>query len=158
MPGLLSRHIYNAGDVEDVAQEVFIKAYRALGSFRGDSKFYTWLYRIAVNTARNHIASGARRMQSASVNVEEAEMLGGNPRLQDAATPEGNILRDELSQRLEAALAGLPENHRAALMFREMDGLSYEQIAEVMGCPIGTVRSRIFRAREALGEELDIEL
>ncbi|MDD9799948.1 MAG: RNA polymerase sigma factor RpoE [Gammaproteobacteria bacterium] len=151
--GVIARHVFDPRDVEDLCQEVFIRAYRALPGFRGDSLFYTWLYRIAVNSAKNFLASSGRRMRSASVAVEDAAQAGAAA-LRDGATPEGNILQRELSQCLQAALRNLPAVFREALLMREMDGLSYDEIAGVMDCPVGTVRSRIFRAREALSAEL----
>jgi RNA polymerase sigma-70 factor (ECF subfamily) len=137
-------------DIEDVAQETFLRAYRALPSFRGDSSFYTWLYKIAINTARNHLATNSRRPQLADVDIGVAEHLGDVQRLMDRDTPEKEMLREEVEQTVLKAVDDLPEDMRTALTLREVDGMSYEDIAKLMGCPIGTVRSRIFRGREAI--------
>ncbi len=148
--GLIGRYIRDSAEVYDVAQEAFIKAYRALPNFRGDSAFYTWLYRIAINTAKNHLVSQSRRPPGSDVEVEDAEYYGGSESLKDIDTPENNLFRDELKAVVDRAIGQLPEDLRTAVTLREMDGLSYEEIAEVMECPVGTVRSRIFRAREAI--------
>ena len=147
---LISRYIRNRSEIADVAQEAFIKAYRALPNFRGDSQFYTWLYRIAINSAKNHLASQSRRPQTASVDDLEPEQLADLAGQTDNASPERLLLTAELKREIDAAIAELPEELRTALLLREIDGLSYEEIAEVMECPIGTVRSRIFRARDAV--------
>ena len=151
---LVARYVNNPGDVPDVAQEAFIKAYRALPTFRGESAFYTWLYRIAVNTAKNYLTSQGRRPPSSDVEADEAEYYGGGEALQEVATPENLALTDEIKRTVFAAIEALPEDLRTAITLREMEGLSYEEIAEVMDCPIGTVRSRIFRAREAVSAKV----
>ncbi len=151
---LIGRYVRDSAEVYDVAQEAFIKAYRALANFRGDSAFYTWLYRIAINTAKNHLVSQSRRPPGSDVEVEDAEYYGGSESLKDIDTPENNLFRDELKAVVDKAIAALPEDLRTAVTLREMDGLSYEEIAEVMECPVGTVRSRIFRAREAIDKAM----
>ena len=151
---LVARYVNNQGDVPDVAQEAFIKAYRALPTFRGESAFYTWLYRIAVNTAKNYLTSQGRRPPSSDVEADEAEYYGGGEALQEVATPENLALTDEIKRTVFAAIEALPEDLRTAITLREMEGLSYEEIAEIMDCPVGTVRSRIFRAREAIDKKL----
>ena len=151
---LVARYVNNPGDVPDVAQEAFIKAYRALPTFRGESAFYTWLYRIAVNTAKNYLTSQGRRPPSSDVEADEAEYYGGGEALQEVATPENLALTDEIKRTVFAAIEALPEDLRTAIALREMEGLSYEEIAEIMDCPVGTVRSRIFRAREAIDKKL----
>jgi RNA polymerase sigma-70 factor (ECF subfamily) len=151
---LVSRYLRDSAEVQDVTQEAFIKAYRALAGFRGDSAFYTWLYRIAINTAKNFLVSQGRRPPSSDVDVDTAEGLESAGELREVATPERNLLRDEIAERVQNAIDGLPEDLRAAILMREIDGLSYEDIAQAMDCPIGTVRSRIFRAREAIEKEL----
>jgi len=151
---LVSRYIRDGSEVEDVTQEAFIKAYRALANFRGDSAFYTWLYRIAINTAKNSLVSRGRRPPSSDIEVETAEVLDGAASLREMATPERNLLRDEIANTVQKAIESLPEDLRTAITLREIDGLSYEDIAQVMTCPIGTVRSRIFRARETIDNEL----
>jgi RNA polymerase sigma-70 factor (ECF subfamily) len=137
-------------DAPDVAQEAFIKAYRALPGFRGQSAFYTWLYRIAVNTAKNHLVSRARRPTNQDIDVADAEQFGHTERLSDVSTPESNLLAEEIRDELTVAIQALPSDLRQAIVLRELEGLSYEEIAEAMDCPIGTVRSRIFRARESI--------
>ncbi|AHE50978.1 RNA polymerase sigma factor RpoE [Aeromonas hydrophila 4AK4] len=154
MVNLVARYVNNPGDVPDVAQEAFIKAYRALPTFRGESAFYTWLYRIAVNTAKNYLTSQGRRPPSSDVEADEAEYYGGGEALQEVATPENLALTDEIKRTVFAAIEALPEDLRTAITLREMEGLSYEEIAEIMDCPVGTVRSRIFRAREAIDKKL----
>ena len=140
---------------DDLAQETFIKAYRALGSFRGDSAFYTWLYRIGINTAKNYLVSQGRRAPtSTSFDSEEAENFEDGDQLRDINTPERLMMTRQIGETIEEAMAALPEELRTAIMLRELDGLSYEEIANIMECPIGTVRSRIFRAREAIAERL----
>jgi len=152
---LLSRLIRDPGEVEDVTQEAFIKAYRALPSFRGDSAFYTWLYRIGINTAKNYlVAMGRRAPTSTDVEAEEAEGLEGGELLRDINTPESLLLTKEIGNTVNAAIESLPEELRSAIQLRELEGMSYEEIAKLMDCPIGTVRSRIFRAREAIAERL----
>jgi RNA polymerase sigma-70 factor (ECF subfamily) len=152
---LLSRLIRDPAEVEDVAQEAFIKAYRALPSFRGDSAFYTWLYRIGVNTAKNYLmAMGRRAPTSTEVDSEEAEGYEEGEQLRDINTPESLALSREIGATVNAAIDGLPEELRTAIQLRELEGMSYEEIARIMDCPIGTVRSRIFRAREAISERL----
>ncbi|MEE8482140.1 MAG: RNA polymerase sigma factor RpoE [Acidiferrobacterales bacterium] len=151
---LVSRYIRDSAEVEDITQEAFIKAYRALANFRGESAFYTWLYRIAINTAKNFLVSQGRRPPNSDIEVEVAEVLEGAASLRDNATPELNLLRDEIARTVQKAIESLPEDLRTAITLREIDGLSYEDIAQVMDCPIGTVRSRIFRAREAIDSEL----
>ena len=151
---LVSRYVYDRSEVEDVTQEAFIKAYRAIKGFRGESAFYTWLYRIAINTAKNYLVAQGRRPSIADVETEDAEASDICTNLRDATTPERQMLADEIGRTVERVLAALPEDLRTAVTLREIDGLSYEEIAEVMNCPIGTVRSRIFRAREAIDQEL----
>jgi RNA polymerase sigma-70 factor (ECF subfamily) len=152
---LLSRLIRDPGEVEDVTQEAFVKAYRALPSFRGDSAFYTWLYRIGVNTAKNYlVAMGRRAPTSTEVEAEEAEGYESGELLRDINTPESLLLSKEIAGTVNAAIDALPEELRSAIQLRELEGLSYEDIAKMMDCPIGTVRSRIFRAREAIAERL----
>ena len=148
--GLISRYVSDADDVQDVAQEAFIKAYRALPKFRGESAFYTWLYRIAINTAKNYLVSRSRRPPGTDVEAENAEHYEGGAALRNIETPENVLFGAELKAVVEAAISNLPDDLKAAVTLREFDGLSYEEIADVMGCPIGTVRSRIFRAREAI--------
>ena len=151
---LVSRYVYDSGDIEDVAQEVFIKAYRALDGFRGDSAFYTWLYRIAINTAKNYLVAQSRRPPQTDVDAQDAEVTESGKNLREVETPESTLLSQELAQRVTQAVAQLPEELRTAITLRELEGLSYEEIATVMECPIGTVRSRIFRAREAIDQQL----
>ena len=152
---LLSRLIRDPGEVEDVTQEAFIKAYRALPSFRGDSAFYTWLYRIGINTAKNYlVAMGRRAPTSTEMEAEEAEGHEGGELLRDINTPESLLLTKEIGQTVNLAIEALPEELRSAIQLRELEGMSYEEIAKLMDCPIGTVRSRIFRAREAIAERL----
>ena len=152
---LLSRFIRDSSEVEDVAQEAFIKAYRALPNFRGDSAFYTWLYRIGINTAKNYlVAMGRRAPTSTGMDAEEAEDLGESELLQDVNTPENQMMSRQVAETVNQTLETLPEELRTAITLREMEGLSYEEIASVMNCPIGTVRSRIFRAREAISVQL----
>jgi RNA polymerase sigma-70 factor, ECF subfamily len=151
---LVSRYVRDRSEVEDVAQEAFIKAYRAIAGFRGESAFYTWLYRIAVNTAKNYLDSQGRRPPSTDMEVEGAELIESGESLRDQATPERALLTDEIAQTVNRAIESLPEDLRTAITLREIEGLSYEEIAQAMDCPIGTVRSRIFRAREAIDEQL----
>lgn len=151
---LVARYVYDRTEVEDVTQEVFIKAYRALPGFRGDSAFYTWLYRIAINTAKNYLVSQGRRLPSSDMDAEEAELTEEGAALREITTPEHNVLTDEIAQTVMNAMNALPEDLRTAITLREIEGLSYEEIAVIMECPIGTVRSRIFRARDAIDREL----
>jgi RNA polymerase sigma-70 factor (ECF subfamily) len=156
---LLSRIVRDAGEVEDVAQETFIKAYRALANFRGDSAFYTWLYRIAVNTAKNYLISQGRRAPtSTEFDSEEAEGFEEATGLRDIATPDAELMSKQIAEIVNTTIDGLPEELRTAITLREIEGLSYEEIAAIMDCPIGTVRSRIFRAREAVAEKLRPQL
>jgi len=156
---LLSRFVRDASEVEDVTQEAFIKAYRALPSFRGDSAFYTWLYRIGINTAKNYLVSLGRRAPTVTgVDSEEAEGIEEGDQLRDLNTPENQMMTRQLAETVNHALQELPEELRTAITLREIDGMSYEEIAQIMSCPIGTVRSRIFRAREAIAERLRPQL
>jgi len=152
--GLISRYVYDHHEAYDVAQEAFIKAYRAIPGFRGDSAFYTWLYRIAINTAKNHLVARGRRPPDVDVDVADAQYFDSDSHLRDIDTPENNLYRDQLQQVINRVLDKLPEDLRVALTLREFEGMSYEEIANVMGCPVGTVRSRIFRAREAIDNEI----
>jgi len=152
---LLSRMIRDPADIEDVAQEAFIKAYRALPNFRGESAFYTWLYRIAINTAKNHFAAQGRRAQTVpSVDVEDPDGAVEGPQLSDSATPDSLYQSKQVGLAVNRAIDKLPEELRTAIVLRELEGLSYDEIAAAMDCPVGTVRSRIFRAREAIAQEL----
>jgi RNA polymerase sigma-70 factor (ECF subfamily) len=146
---LVARMVGDA-DAPDVAQETFIKAWRALNGFRGQSAFYTWLYRIGINTAKNHIVARGRRPADQDIDIADAELYGHTEHLSDVATPEASVLSDEIKGKVAEVIAKLPADLRKAITLRELEGLSYEEIAEVMNCPIGTVRSRIFRAREAI--------
>ena len=150
---LISRYVSDAGEVEDVTQEAFIKAYRALGKFRGDSAFYTWLYRIAANAAKNHLVARGRR-PGADATIEDAAGYDEGGLLSESASPEALAMGEELAEVVESALNELPDELKAALILREFDGLSYDDIADVLGCPVGTVRSRIFRAREAIDQRV----
>ncbi|MGE5640861.1 MAG: RNA polymerase sigma factor RpoE [Clostridia bacterium] len=152
---LLSRFIRDPAEVEDVTQEAFIKAYRALPAFRGDSAFYTWLYRIGINTAKNYLmALGRRAPTSTEIEAEEAEGFEEGEQLRDINTPESVLLSSEIAETVNSTIEKLPEELRTAIQMREIEGMSYEDIAKAMDCPIGTVRSRIFRAREAIAEQL----
>ncbi len=151
---LISRYIRDHSEVYDVAQEAFIKAYRALPQFRGDSAFYTWMYRIAINTAKNYLVSQGRKLPSIDIDAQDAEQFAGESGLKDNDTPERIALKDEIETTVLKAIEDLPEDLRTAITLRELEGLSYEEIAETMQCPIGTVRSRIFRAREAIDKRL----
>lgn len=151
---LVNRYVKDHSEAQDVAQEAFIKAYRALGSFRGESAFYTWLYRIAINTAKNYLVARARRSSDYQVDVQDAEAIENAPQLQGLDTPERQLLGDEIAETIQAAIENLPEEMRLAIVLREFEGMSYEEIAEAMDCPVGTVRSRIFRAREAIDNKL----
>ncbi|MEA3302813.1 MAG: RNA polymerase sigma factor RpoE [Pseudomonadota bacterium] len=148
--GVVSRYLHNQADIQDVVQEAFIKAYRALPKFRGDSAFYTWLYRIAINTAKNHLVSRSRRPPGSDVDAEVAEQLDVGGRLQSRATPEDLLMMKEVESAIWDAINALPDELRTAITLREIDGMSYEEIAQAMDCPVGTVRSRIFRARETI--------
>ena len=152
--GVISRYVQDWSECQDVAQEAFLRAYRAIGAFRGDSQFYTWVYKIAINTAKNWLVSQGRRPPTDDVAIEDAVQLDGGIRLRESATPERELLRQEIEQTVFATVEQLPEELRTAITLREVDGLSYEEIAEAMQCPIGTVRSRIFRAREAIDGKL----
>ena len=147
---IVGRFIRDSHEVEDITQEAFLKAYRALPSFRGDSQFYTWLFRIAVNTAKNYLVARSRRPPSSDVNLDDAEFYAGSEQLKDLGTPENQLFRDELEMVINKAIEELPEDLRTAVTLREYEGLSYEDIAGVMDCPVGTVRSRIFRGRESI--------
>ncbi|MDH5821385.1 RNA polymerase sigma factor RpoE [Luteimonas sp. RD2P54] len=151
---LIGRYVSDWSECQDVAQETFIRAYRAIGNFRGDAQFYTWLHRIAVNTAKNHLVAGNRRPPTEDIDVGDAEQFDSGVRLRDTDTPERELMRQQLEQTVMRAVEALPEELRVAITLREVDGLSYEEIATRMDCPIGTVRSRIFRAREAIDQEL----
>ncbi|MCU7943183.1 MAG: RNA polymerase sigma factor RpoE [Candidatus Thiodiazotropha sp. (ex Cardiolucina cf. quadrata)] len=151
---LISRYIRDPHEVLDVTQEAFIKAYRAMPKFRGDSAFYTWLYRIAINTAKNYLVAQGRRPPSDDVEAEVAEQMDVGTRLKETGTPENHVLTEEISMTVQKAIDDLPEDLRTAIVLRELEGMSYEEIANAMSCPVGTVRSRIFRAREAIDKKL----
>ncbi len=151
---LVNRYVKDASEAQDVAQEAFIKAYRALGGFRGESAFYTWLYRIAINTAKNYLVSRARRSSDYQVDIQDAEQIENAPQLQGMETPERLLFNQEIIETIKTAIEALPEEMRVAIMLREFEGMSYEEIADAMDCPVGTVRSRIFRAREAIDSKL----
>jgi RNA polymerase sigma-70 factor (ECF subfamily) len=151
---LISRFVSDQTECYDIAQDAFIKAYRAIGNFRGDSQFYTWLYRIAANTAKNHLASRARKSPNYTVDVEDAEHFEGESGLKEYTTPENLLLSEEIERTVFRAIEELPDDLKSAITLREIEGLSYEEIAEVMDCPIGTVRSHIFRARDTIDKEL----
>ncbi|MEJ2405701.1 MAG: RNA polymerase sigma factor RpoE [Candidatus Thiodiazotropha sp.] len=151
---LISRYIRDPHEVLDVTQEAFIKAYRAIPKFRGDSAFYTWLYRIAINTAKNYLVAQGRRPPADDVEAEMAEQMDVGIRLKETGTPENHVLTEEISQTVQQAIDDLPEDLRTAIVLRELEGMSYEEIANAMECPVGTVRSRIFRAREAIDKKL----
>ena len=155
---LVSRYVRDQSETLDVTQEAFIKAYRALPNFRGESAFYTWLYRIAINTAKNHLVSRSRRPPGTDVEIEDAEHYANGELLHEIETPENALFGAELKAVVERAIQELPEDLRTAVTLREFDGLSYEDIAEVMDCPVGTVRSRIFRAREAIDSRVKEQL
>ena len=158
---IVGRFVRDTDEVADVVQEAFIKAYRALPKFRGESQFYTWLYRIAVNTAKNYLVSRSRRPPGSDVDIDDAEYYSGSEYIKDLGTPENQLFRDELESVIVKSIAELPEDLRTAVTLREYEGLSYEEIAEIMECPVGTVRSRIFRARESIdavvGKLINIE-
>ena len=147
---LIMRYVHDHSEAMDVAQESFLKAYRALPKFRGDSAFYTWLYRIAINTAKNHMVAARRRPLAYSEDIDDPERYEWHSRLQDTDSPERQVMGDEMRATIEKAIGGLPEDLRTAIMLREIDGLSYDEIAQAMDCPVGTVRSRIFRARDSI--------
>jgi len=151
---LVMRYMRNHAEAEDIAQEAFLKAYRAIHSFRGDSAFYTWIYRIAINTAKNALVAAKRRPLDYDLDLQDPEQNERNGRLRDEATPESLLLTEEIRETVDAAIGALPEDLRRAVVLREYEGLSYEEIAAVMECPVGTVRSRIFRAREAIDRQL----
>ena len=151
---LVSRYVSDHAEAMDVAQEAFIKAYRAIGNFRGDSAFFTWMYRIAINTAKNYLVAQSRRPPASDLDAQEAEQYAGDSRLRDSGSPERELLRQEIEQTIQEAITALPDDLRTAITLREVEGLSYEDIAQAMDCPIGTVRSRIFRAREAIDRKL----
>ncbi len=152
--GLIGRYISDWSECQDVAQDAFMRAYRALPNFRGDAQFYTWLHRIAVNTAKNHLVAQHRRPPTDDIDVGDAEQFDTGIRLRDTDTPERELMRQEVEQAVMRVVNGLPDDLRVAITLREVDGLSYDEIAQQMACPIGTVRSRIFRAREAIDQEL----
>lgn len=152
--GLIGRYVQDRSEALDIAQESFIKAYRSIGTFRGESAFYTWLYRIAVNTAKNHLVSRSRRPPESDVELDNEEVFNHYEPLADIDTPEARLNRDRLEKEIYVAVHRLPEELRSALTLREFDGLSYEDISLIMDCPVGTVRSRIFRAREAVEKHI----
>ncbi len=151
---LVNRYVKDPSEAQDVAQEAFIKAYRALGAFRGEATFYTWLYRIAINTAKNYLILRTRRHSNYQLDIQEVEAIGNEPQLQGMDTPEQLILNEEIMTTLNKAIENLPEEMLLAFKLREFEGLSYEEIALAMDCPIGTIRSRLFRAREAIDKQL----
>lgn len=153
---LISRYVKDPSEALDVAQEAFLKAYRALPGFRGESAFYTWLYRISINTAKNYLVSQGRRPPTTDIELIDAEHYNGNAELRDSNTPESYLLKDEVERTVVEALESLPDDLRTAITLRELEGLSYEEIAEAMACPVGTVRSRIFRAREVINSRLSV--
>jgi RNA polymerase sigma-70 factor (ECF subfamily) len=151
---LVNRYVHDSDEARDVAQEAFIKAYRAIGRFRGDSAFYTWLYRIAINTAKNYLVASGRRPPRSDIDAQDAEQYEGATGLKEYATPERLLQKDEIQDAIAEAIDALPDDLRTAITLRELEGLSYEEIAQTMDCPIGTVRSRIFRARDAIDTRL----
>ena len=151
---LVNRYVHDSDEARDVAQEAFIKAYRAIGRFRGDSAFYTWLYRIAINTAKNYLVASGRRPPRSDIDAQDAEQYEGATGLREYATPERLLQKDEIQDAVAGAIDALPDDLRTAITLRELEGLSYEEIAQTMDCPIGTVRSRIFRARDAIDTRL----
>lgn len=151
---LVMRYVRDPELALDITQEAFIKAYRALPRFRGDSAFYTWMYRIAVNTAKNHLAAQRRRPMDVELDLQDPEQYDLHAKLKETDTPEGLVLGNELKEVVERAIAALPEDLRTAIILRELEGMSYEEIAQTMDCPVGTVRSRIFRARDAIGKKV----
>ena len=152
---LVSRYVHDAHETQDVTQEAFIKAYRGLKNFRGDSAFYTWLYRIAINTAKNHLVTMSRKISDTGIDAADAEQFESGGRLRENATPEREMLTEEIRTVVQRSIEALPEDLRTAITLREFEGMSYEEIAQAMDCPIGTVRSRIFRAREAIDNNLE---
>jgi len=152
---LVTRYVHDPHIAMDVSQESFIKAYRGLKNFRGDSAFYTWLYRISINTAKNHLVSKSRRMPDDDIDAQEAEQYDGGGKLRDIASPESELMSSEIQMTVQAAIEALPDDLGIAITLRELEGLSYEEISDTMECPIGTVRSRIFRAREFIEKELE---
>lgn len=154
LANVIGRYIHDPSEVLDVSQEAFIKAYRALPNFRGDSAFYTWLYRIAINTAKNHLVAAGRRPPGDDIDAGDAEQFENAAGLKEYATPERLLLKDELELTIQSAIDALPQDLRTAIVLRELEGLSYEDIADAMDCPIGTVRSRIFRARDAIDKRI----
>ena len=153
--GLISRYVSNQSDIADVAQEAFIKAYRALPNFRGESAFYTWLYRIAVNSTKNYLVAQGRKPPANDIDAEEAELYANADSLRSNASPENLLLSDEVKAVIYKTIDGLPDDLKTAITLREIEGMSYEEIAVIMDCPVGTVRSRIFRAREAIDKNLN---
>jgi len=151
---LVNRFVKDPSEAQDVAQEAFIKAYRALGNFRGDSAFYTWLYRIAINTAKNYLVSRSRRYSDYEVDVQDAEQVENAPQLKGMDTPDNVLMNEQIVEAIKSAIEKLPDEMRTAIMLREFEGMSYEEIAQAMDCPVGTVRSRIFRAREAIDKKI----
>ena len=151
---LVNRYVHDPDEAMDVAQEAFIKAYRAIGRFRGDSAFYTWIYRIAINTAKNYLVASGRRPPAGDIDAQDAEQYEGATGLREYATPERMLLKDEIEKTVADAIDELPDDLKTAITLRELEGLSYEEIAQTMECPIGTVRSRIFRARDAIDTKL----
>jgi len=151
---LANRYVHDQDEAMDIAQEAFIKAYKALGRFRGDSAFYTWIYRIAINTAKNYLVASSRRPPRADIDAVDAEQYDSATGLKEYATPERMLLKDELKETIAGAIENLPDDLRTAITLRELEGMSYEEIAQAMECPIGTVRSRIFRARDAIDGKL----
>ena len=151
---LVMRYVRDPDLALDITQEAFIKAYRALPRFRGDSAFYTWMYRIAVNTAKNHLAAQRRRPMDVELDLQDPEQYDLHAKLKETGTPEGVTLSNELKEIVERAIAALPEDLRTAIILRELEGMSYEEIAQTMECPVGTVRSRIFRARDAIAKKV----
>jgi RNA polymerase sigma-70 factor, ECF subfamily len=151
---LVMRYVRDPEQALDISQEAFIKAYRALPRFRGESAFYTWLYRIAVNTAKNYLAAQRRRPTDVELDLQDSEQYNLHAKLKETDTPEGVTLSQELQKTLERAIEALPDDLRTAIILRELDGMSYEEIAQTMDCPVGTVRSRIFRARDAIGKKI----
>lgn len=151
---LVRRHLRDVEEVHDVVQETFVKVFRALPDFRGDSAFYTWVYRIAINTIKNHVIATSRRPPVVDIDIDDAQFVTGSEFLKEDENPVSALSRDELSVAIEQAISALPDDLRSALTLRELDGLSYEQIASILECPVGTVRSRIFRAREAIDQRI----
>lgn len=151
---LVMRYVRDPELALDISQEAFIKAYRALPRFRGDSAFYTWMYRIAVNTAKNYLAAQRRRPMDIELDMQDPDQYGLHAKLKETDTPEGLTISQELQEVLERAIEALPDDLRTAIILRELDGMSYEEIAQTMDCPVGTVRSRIFRARDAIGKKV----